>query len=170
MGQSLLPPSVLAWTVLADFMPSESIPIFLDIRDEFQLRFPTAWENSSYLRFCLKDVESHALDQLRAKAQIHLGIADGKVPWDSFLLVFPSGTSCPEHVDKPERREQLGRRQERLNILLQAPASGGELYIQGNHVPLRQGDACLFHPGVQLHEVRPVLGERLVLSFGAWKL
>ena len=52
--------------------------------------------------------------------------------------------------------------------MLTQAASGGELLIDGELVTLAVGDAVLFHPDAEVHEVTKVGGPRLLFSVGAW--
>lgn len=82
--------------------------------------------------------------------------------WDAYLVWYPNGTSIPTHRDK------IGfGHHRRLNALITAPTSGGELIIEGKVVDLQRGFAVMFHPDEVDHSVTEVLGERLVFSVGA---
>jgi predicted 2-oxoglutarate/Fe(II)-dependent dioxygenase YbiX len=47
-------------------------------------------------------------------------------------------------------------------------ASGGELFVAGVRVDLAVGDAVLFSPDRETHEVTAVGGSRSLFSVGAW--
>lgn len=85
--------------------------------------------------------------------------------WDLFLIRYPDGSYIPPHKDQAEI---FGQRHQRLNALLKAPDSGGQLRISGDDVHLEIGDAVLFFPDEEEHEVTKVQGERLLLSSGLW--
>jgi hypothetical protein len=85
------------------------------------------------------------------------------VPFDSYLIRYPEGSSVPPHTDPV----QLGRHF-RLNVILKSPKSGGEfvcakpIYASA-HIKLFRPDECE-------HSVTLVQGgSRYVLSFG-WVL
>ncbi len=84
--------------------------------------------------------------------------------WDVYLLRYPDGAHIPDHVDAA----QYGKRHRRLNAMLAEPTAGGELVIDGAHVPLAVGDAVLFEPDREVHHVTRVVGVRLMFSVGAW--
>jgi hypothetical protein len=84
--------------------------------------------------------------------------------WDCYLLRYPVGTRVPPHVDPPL---QEGLVHVRMNLLVAAADEGGSLLLAGDEVPLEPGDAVVFRPDRDVHEVTPVMrGERLVWSVG----
>jgi predicted 2-oxoglutarate/Fe(II)-dependent dioxygenase YbiX len=84
--------------------------------------------------------------------------------WDAYLIRYLDGAHIPPHVDPA----QHGRRHRRLNAMLTRATRGGELRIDGALVELELGDAVLFYPDEERHEVAPVVGTRLLFSVGAW--
>lgn len=84
--------------------------------------------------------------------------------WDVYLIRYLDGAHIPPHCDEA----QHGRRHRRLNALLAAPAAGGELTVAGTRIELAPGDAVLFEPDREVHEVARVVGYRLLFSVGAW--
>jgi hypothetical protein len=82
------------------------------------------------------------------------------VPFDSYLIRYPDGSSVPPHTDPV----QQGRHY-RLNIILKAPKSWGEFVCaqaiySSSRIKLFRPDACE-------HSVTPVHGgSRYVLSIG----
>ena len=84
--------------------------------------------------------------------------------WDVYLIRYLDGSSIPKHTDAA----QPGRRHRRINAVLEQPSTGGELFIDGALVPLLVGDAVLFFPDEEVHEVTTVVGSRLLFSVGAW--
>lgn len=95
------------------------------------------------------------LEQLVARARRQL-TADGAT--DCFFLHYQHGDATKAHVD----RGRLAR----LIALVDAPESGGELIVSGERANLREGDAVVFCPATDVHEVTPVVGSRLVWSVG----
>jgi hypothetical protein len=85
------------------------------------------------------------------------------VPFDSYLIRYPEGTSIPPHTDPV----QQGRHY-RLNIVLKAPKSGGEFICASPIFSSRR--IKLFRPDLCEHSVTEVRGgSRYVLSIG-WVL
>lgn len=85
------------------------------------------------------------------------------VPFDSYLIRYPEGSSIPPHRDPV----QTGRHY-RLNIVLKAPKSGGEFLCEN---PIYQSRRIkLFRPDICEHSVSKVQGgSRYILSIG-WVL
>jgi len=84
--------------------------------------------------------------------------------WDVYLIRYLDGASIPPHVDEA----QHDRRHRRINAVLEQADAGGELIVDGSRVALQVGDACLFYPDQERHEVTAVRGRRLLFSVGAW--
>ncbi len=84
--------------------------------------------------------------------------------WDVYLIRYVDGSSIPPHTDAA----QHGRRHRRINAVLAQAREGGELFVDGALVPLAVGDAVLFSPDEEVHEVTKVAGSRLLFSVGAW--
>jgi len=84
--------------------------------------------------------------------------------WDTYLIRYQDGSSIPAHTDAA----QHGRRHRRINAVLEHAARGGELFVDGAKIELAVGDAVLFFPDQEVHEVTIVSGQRLMFSVGAW--
>ena len=84
--------------------------------------------------------------------------------WDTYLIRYQDGSSIPAHTDAA----QHGRRHRRINAMLEHAARGGELFVDGAKIELAVGDAVLFFPDQEVHEVTIVSGQRLMFSVGAW--
>lgn len=84
--------------------------------------------------------------------------------WDVYYIRYLDGAHIPKHTDEA----QHGRRHRRINVVLTQAAEGGELWIGGTKIELAVGDAVLFHPDAEVHEVTRVGGPRLLFSVGAW--
>ena len=96
-----------------------------------------------------------------AAAREGLGV-DSSNGWDAFLLRYREGAFVPEHRAPTTSLCHL-----RLNVLLLEASQGtGLLHLGGELFPLGAGDAVLFRPDVQPHQVTRVEGERHVLSVG----
>ena len=82
------------------------------------------------------------------------------VPFDSYLIRYPEGSSIPPHTDPVQRGRHY-----RLNIILKSPRSGGEFVCRN---PIYASDRIkLFRPDVSEHSVSLVQGgSRYVLSIG----
>ena len=85
------------------------------------------------------------------------------VPFDTYFLRYPEGSSVPPHTDP------LGHgRHYRLNIILRSPKSGGE-FVCSNPI-FESTRIKLFRPDASEHSVTQVHGgSRYVLSIG-WVL
>ena len=85
------------------------------------------------------------------------------LPFDSYLIRYPEGSSIPPHTDPV----QAGRHY-RLNIILKSPKSGGEFVCATPIFSSRR--IKLFRPDACEHSVTEVVGgSRYVLSIG-WVL
>ncbi len=84
--------------------------------------------------------------------------------WDVYFIRYLDGAYIPPHTDPA----QHGRTHRRLNAVLAQAPSGGELLIGGVQLELAVGDAVLFCPDREVHEVSRVVGPRLLFSVGAW--
>jgi hypothetical protein len=84
--------------------------------------------------------------------------------WDVYLIRYLDGSHIPAHTDPG----QHGKRHRRLNALITPATAGGALRIDGTVVELAPGDAVMFYPDAEVHEVAPVVGTRLLFSVGAW--
>ena len=84
--------------------------------------------------------------------------------WDVYLIRYVDGAYVPVHLDPAHH----GKRHRRINALLGRAASGGALRIGGGAIELELGDAVVFYPDEEAHEVSPVTGTRLLFSVGAW--
>jgi hypothetical protein len=85
------------------------------------------------------------------------------LPFDSYLIRYPEGSSIPAHTDPV----QQGRHY-RLNVILKSPKSGGEFVCAS---PIYSSERIkLFRPDACEHSVTRVEGgSRYVLSIG-WVL
>lgn len=85
------------------------------------------------------------------------------VPFDSYLIRYPDGSSIPPHTDPVQRGRHY-----RLNLILKAPKAGGEFVCAK---PIYSSSRIkLFRPDECEHSVTLVQGgSRYVLSVG-WVL
>lgn len=82
--------------------------------------------------------------------------------WDAYLLRYRDGSFIPPHRDPTQHGRHL-----RLNAVVLASAPGsGELRLDGEVFDLAEGDAVVFRSDQILHQVSPVVGERIMLSVG----
>jgi hypothetical protein len=82
---------------------------------------------------------------------------------DCYMLRYQVGASIPAHVDDAP----LASEHHRINVCVVEPVGGGVLYVDGSAVPLRAGDAYVFRPDVEGHEVAMVTrGVRLMFTVG----
>lgn len=84
--------------------------------------------------------------------------------WDCYLIRYLDGSSIPKHTDAAQHE----RRHRRINAVLEQARTGGELFVDGAKIDLAVGDAVLFFPDQEVHEVTQVGGSRLLFSVGAW--
>lgn len=98
-------------------------------------------------------------EEFKAKALLYLPQAryDELTYVDSFFIYYTDGDKTEPHMD--------GRSGKRINVLLKKPEEG-VLRISDRDVPMEVGDAVVFYPDKELHEVTPVKGERLIWSVG----
>lgn len=78
---------------------------------------------------------------------------------DCYLIKYPDGSFIPEHIDKVDDKKHY-----RLNIVIKKPYSGG-LFICDKTI-INTCRLILFRPDRYKHRLTPVVGERLVMSFG----
>ena len=89
--------------------------------------------------------------------------ASWPLPFDCYLLKYPTGSSIPEHVDPVEPHANHFR----MSIILKHADEGGDFIVK--HCLFNTPRIKVFRPDKEPHEVLPVIkGERLVLSIG-WK-
>jgi len=121
-------------------------------------------QGTGYARLALEERSLPALAKLLL-AQSLLEV--GEPPegyWDCYLLRYAPGAFVPPHVDPPLVE---GLVHVRMNLLVAAADEGGVLRLAGVEVPLAPGDAVVFRPDRDEHEVTRVSsGERLVWSVG----
>jgi len=84
--------------------------------------------------------------------------------WDVYFIRYLDGAYIPPHTDPAEH----GRTHRRINAVLTQATKGGDLLVGGTKIDLRVGDAVLFSPSGEVHEVSEVHGPRLLFSVGAW--
>ncbi len=84
--------------------------------------------------------------------------------WDVYFIRYLDGACAPPHTDAAKH----GRTHRRINAVIAPAIHGGELIVEGARIDLAIGDAVLFSPCSELHEVTPVGGTRLLFSVGAW--
>ncbi|MCC7110233.1 MAG: hypothetical protein IT382_13150 [Deltaproteobacteria bacterium] len=83
--------------------------------------------------------------------------------FDAWLMRYPVGSEVPAHTDP----SPPGLCHVRLYALALG-CQGGLFYIDGEEVPLEDGDAVLFRADLMRHQLTPVeRNARLVLSVGA---
>lgn len=83
---------------------------------------------------------------------------------DALLLYYPERSMIPKHTD---RCSLFGAVHTRCNILIASPQKGGVLKVNNEQWDLFPGDAFVFKPDQEEHEVSTIdSGHRLVLSIG----
>jgi hypothetical protein len=126
-------------------------------------------QGTGYLKYDIKAQIYETHDLMRPYVDLmlqHLGVVDRHGAWDSFLLVYPRDSFIPPHRDACPIP---GMRHVRMNAILHQPPSGGQFVLGGKIIHLEAGDAILFHPDEDEHEVYPCIGgQRVVLTVGAW--
>jgi len=146
------------------------LPGFLDAREVAELvalGTASGWtagrQGTGYDKLELRTVLPADPGSLIARALAHVGTPFGDF-WDVYLIRYLAGSHIPPHTDPA----QHGRRHHRLNAMLVPADGGGELRVDGVPVELATGDAIVFAPDREVHEVSPVVGSRLLFSVGAW--
>lgn len=86
-------------------------------------------------------------------------MALGMPPNDCFFLVYSNAEAAAPHVDS-------GRVRRLIALLEDADGGSGELVIGGRPASLAVGDAVVFSPEAEVHEVTAVTGRRVVWSVG----
>ena len=85
---------------------------------------------------------------------------------DCYILRYQVGARIPSHVDDAP----LASEHHRVNVCIIEPGAGGVLRVGDSAVPLHAGDAYLFRPDVEEHEVSVVTkGVRLMFTVGVLK-
>ncbi|HEX7841871.1 MAG TPA: 2OG-Fe(II) oxygenase [Kofleriaceae bacterium] len=150
---------------------AEVLPGFLSVQEIAELRARAAcaegWtpgrQGTGYdilpLRRVLPDGPGSSI--ARALAQLGTPFEDH---WDAYLIRYRDGSHIPDHVDDA----QHGKRHRRINAVVTAATSGGDLWIDGTRIDLAVGDAVRFFPDREVHAVTQVTGTRLLFSVGAW--
>jgi hypothetical protein len=101
------------------------------------------------------------LDGLRHRALNVLGTSEDQ-EHDCYLIRYDKGAFIPSHFDSAP----TGAEHHRLNALVEA-GDGGDLMVSGKLVALKLGDAYVFRPDAEEHEVKRVRrGRRLIFSVG----
>lgn len=84
--------------------------------------------------------------------------------YDCYIVRYIEGAFIPPHLDDAP----LATQHHRINALIQRANKGGELFINNEAVSLALGDAYIFRPDTEIHEVYPVIkGTRLIWTLGA---
>jgi hypothetical protein len=95
-----------------------------------------------------------------------LGVTADYGFWDAYLLRYPDMAFIPKHRDEAG---MFGMEHYRINALVKPATLGGLLIMEGATIMIEPGDAIVFRPDVEEHEVTQCRDERLVLSVGCWK-
>lgn len=118
----------------------------------------TGYEKSSMFRIA----ETY---DLRCRCLAALGMREREdVAYDCYLLRYPTGSCIPSHLDDAP----FAREHHRINCIVQPSLSGGALIVNTKlYHPLHVGDAYVFRPDLELHEVTTVTeGERYIFTVG----
>lgn len=150
---------------------AEVLPSFLSHAEVSELRAmaertTTGWkpgrQHTGYDILPLRDALA------RDSPLVARGLAKVGVPfedhWDVYFIRYVDGAYIPPHTDRADH----GCTHRRINALLTRAAGGGELFVDGAKTELAVGDAVLFSPSGEVHEVSKVRGPRLLFSVGAW--
>lgn len=144
------------WRVLSGWLsPRERVALNVVAKRE-------GWQPGSkgtgYHKLDLSD--DVATGRLVRRAREALG---APVLFDAWLMRYPVGSELPAHTDAASG--------DLCHVRLYALAlgsAGGLFYIDGEEVPLEDGDAVMFRPDLQRHQLTTVeRNQRLVLSVGA---
>lgn len=83
---------------------------------------------------------------------------------DCYVVRYLKGTFIPPHKDDAP----LATSHHRINCVLRQCTRGGELVVDGTTYPLTAGDAYVFRPDLELHEVTEIIdGARYIFTVGA---
>jgi hypothetical protein len=143
------------------------LPNFLTLEDQaqlLQLATKKGWEpgrqQTGYQKLAIKE---EAPRSLLDKTLVLLA-PYRPLEWDCFLLRYPTHSEVPAHIDPPLAK---GWRHMRLNAVVKQSMMGGDLFLDGEVVPLLERDALLFWPDQSQHQVSYIeRGERLLWSVG----
>ena len=82
------------------------------------------------------------------------------IPWDCYILKYPTGSEIKEHVDPLTNQNHY-----RLNIVIKKPRKGGVFYAEKTIINTPR--IKLFRPDIYKHSLTPIEeGTRYVLSIG----
>jgi predicted 2-oxoglutarate/Fe(II)-dependent dioxygenase YbiX len=150
---------------------AEVLQAFLSAAEVAELRAhadraTTGWkpgrQQTGYDILALRDVmDRDAPLVARGLARIGVPFEDY---WDVYFIRYEDGAYIPPHTDPAEH----GRIHRRINAVLLQGTGGGDLHVGGAKIELAVGDAVLFSPSSEIHEVSTVHGPRLLFSVGAW--
>ena len=150
--------------IVTSFLTAAELATLRDVARASTLVWSEGRQETGYYRAAV-DAAALGLDALLDRSLAALGV-DRAAPHDVWLLRYPHGASIPPHVD-PSPKDGQGHH--RLNAVVVAPRAGGVLTLDGAPCPLGAGDAVVFRPDVQRHQLSAVDGERLVWSVGCLK-
>ena len=123
----------------------------------------TGYEKAAVAKDRYESLRITSLKELGVVAKYgHQGefIAEGH---DCYFLRYPEKSHIPLHLDDAP----FGKEHRRFNLILLQPYKGGELYVEGHRIDLLPGDAYIFRPDKEEHEVRLIQdGVRLVWTVG----
>ncbi len=148
--------------VAVGFFGPELCEVLRQLYRLHQERAEPGRQGTGYRKLFMKDHHKEVAQCCRTL----LGVEPDNDFWDVYILAYPEGAYIPPHRDEATA---FGKRHHRVNVLIQE-AEGGVLKVDGKVVPLEEGDAIVFEPDVEEHEVSVVTkGTRLVWSVGCWK-
>lgn len=100
---------------------------------------------------------------LRRRCLDALGLAPDTAH-DCYIVRYVEGTFIPPHKDDAP----VAASHHRINCVVQQCAAGGALVVDGTTYPLAAGDAYVFRPDLEEHEVTTITaGARYVFTVGA---
>jgi alkylated DNA repair dioxygenase AlkB len=134
----------------------------IDLASEVREGWEGGRQGTGYDKLDLRALDPAPTYMAALLADARVAMAVEYTGWDAYLLRYRDGSLIPPHRDPTHRGRHL-----RLNaqVLVSAPGTG-ELRLDGEVFDLEVGDAVVFRSDQILHQVSPVVGERLVFSVG----
>lgn len=146
--------------IIRGFLNENTVLLLGTLERDSVIRFEPGRQGTGYLR---ARVPAQVVGVLQTRSREEFPRTDFELGHDCYLVKYPEGSSIPVHVDEAP----LGFEHYRLNAVVQKPLEGGQLLVEDKAIQLDVGDAYVFRPDIERHQVeRIVRGERLLWSVG----